>query len=181
MSDEKTLKKFNEIKSYAFKDFRMFGYSDVSLDKEFLCWNIKDGNVNHLKDSIWFFFNRLISEFPRNFQTQAQIYWSMAVFDYKYGNGKVVDMMKELSADARVNHFRSVHAKDRIITVDVVVVCGNRCEACMEDKDKRYDLIEIFKSHPLPHKNCTCAGIGCTCMLSLSPRKDEHGLFILDI
>ena len=56
------LKKFKEIKSYAFKDFRMFGYSDVSLDKEFLCWNIKDGNVNHLNDSIWFFFNRLISE-----------------------------------------------------------------------------------------------------------------------
>lgn len=181
MGVKKFLSEFEKIKKYAFDDFTVFGYSEQQIEKEFLSWNIKEDNVNNLKDSIWFFFNRLISEFFHDFQKQAQIYWSMAVFDYKYGNGKVVNMMKELSADARVNHFRSVHAKDRIITVDVVVVCGNRCEACMEDKDKRYDLIEIFKSHPLPHKNCTCAGIGCTCILSLSPKNDENGLFILDL
>lgn len=182
MSDDKNLKKFQTIKSYAFNDFSSYGYEEDILEKEFLSWNIKDGNLNHLKDSIWHFFNRLISEFSRDFQTQAQIYWSMAVFDYKYGNGKMVNMMKKSSADAKIHHYESTTDSNGIITYNLVIIVGkDACAVCKADDGRKFEINDLVKSNPLPHKNCTCAGFGCTCMLGAVAKRDNNGDLIFNL
>lgn len=182
MDDRKILKDFQRIKSFAFKDFAGFGYPDEQLEKEFLSWNIKDGNVNHLKDSIWFFYNRLISEFPRDFRMQSQIYWDMAIFDFQYGNRKTVDMMKKLSADAKIKYFESTHKDHNILQYEGrILVSKNSCAVCMEDADKKFTVTQLFQSHPLPHENCTCAGIGCTCMVAFEARRNNGGKLIFNL
>ena len=182
MGTKKVINEFERIKKDAFDDFAMFGYSEQQIEKEFLSWNIQDDNLNQLKDSIWFFFNRLISEFPRDFQKQAQIYWSMAVFDYKYGNGKTVDMMKKLSADARIFHFESTQKDNNIFQYEGrISVSKDSCAVCLEDKERKFDVKELFQSHPLPHKDCTCSGIGCTCSIGFAGKRDVNGNLIYNL
>ena len=107
MEDKKIIKIFQSIKRISFGSLICSGYPEELLEKDFSTCKINEANINALKNFIWSSFNKLISLFTRDFQRQAQIYWSVAIFYYKYGRGKVIWNCKKFSSDCRIHHFKS--------------------------------------------------------------------------
>ncbi|SFH92373.1 hypothetical protein [Halpernia frigidisoli] len=178
--EDKVLKKFQTVKNEAFKDFESLGHSKKFIDIEYLAAKIAEGNLISLKDFIWHFYNKSILIFSRDFQKQAYNYWSMAVFDFRHEKKERVSKMKELSINARILDFQS--KTSTINDYEVVInVSDNSCGVCLADRSKIYEVSKFLTEYTLPHRNCTCKGIGCTCMLSFVPKKNADGSFILNL
>lgn len=177
---EKDLKKFNRLKSKYFSKLVSLNYPKEILDKEYLQCDITEGNLHRLKDFIWSSFNTAIYLNRKRFQFQSFTYLNMAEFNMNEEDGKMVEELKKLSADSLVNDFLS---KDNSIIPyeGSISVREDACSVCKVDKNKKFDVQELIKRHPLPHKNCTCSGMGCNCRLVFSAKRDEDGKLILNL
>lgn len=115
-----------------------------------------------------------------DFHKHSMIYWSMAIFDYKRGDGGLVDILKKQSIDARIRGYLEEIKKFRNHKLELqlkILAPKDACEVCRQDDEKLYDFKYFETLNPLPHKGCTCIGFGCSCTI-ISTNKDTFDEFL---
>ena len=171
MDDQKKLEKvFNRMKKKTFLTLSQLGVSIDELERDFAIYFVPVGNINALKDFIWGQFNKHLARHPTDSQKQYLIYKSMAYFDYDYSDGKrVLELkiqamraFKDSEKNSGINEYR--HAQ--------ILSYPTNCPVCWGDNEKIYELDEYFSTDILPHKNCTCEGFGCACIV-IFPRNGK--------
>lgn len=172
----KEIKEFNKIKNESFRDLIQLGYQEADLNKSFADNNILEGQTNKLKDFIWHSYQALLFENSKDFEMQSRIHWSMAVYSFKFEKGKNLDQLKSLSHLAKLNYFEAIDLGSDIES-GVIIISG-KCEICQKDKDKIFSVKELRQNSVIPHLNCNCTGIGCTCMYGYKALRDSKGRLI---
>lgn len=163
MDEQKKLEKeFSLVKKETFLLLMNLGIQEDKLENNFKSSNAFNGNVGALKDFVWGQFNKHISENSDNWDLQSRIYESMVHFRYKYESVKDVSA-KKLAMDAFKNSNEHLLERSDINIKAQIVSFHTSCPVCYADNLRLIDLEEFFSTDIIPHKNCTCPGMGCSC------------------
>ncbi|MBW8361141.1 MAG: hypothetical protein K0M56_03005 [Kaistella sp.] len=184
MDDQKKLEKeFNQIKKATFLKLQQLGVPNDELELDFGDYNVAKFNLRALLDFVWSQFNKHILRQESNFDAQSRTYFEMAIFRFKYENGKGVFELKKQSVEAKKQSYELMLNHNHALDMNVVIITAkDSCAVCMNDQGRCIALKDFLHMNILPHENCTCEGFGCTCSFGVKANRDaEENLIWKDL
>lgn len=101
------------------------------------------------RDTTWAIFNQLLSKKMGNFHAMQMIYYKMAWFL----NDEKRDFTVILGLVAKMQLMD--YKKSSIVKKVSIIPCGNSCDPCKGQNDKKIRIDVALEEMPLPCKDCT--------------------------
>ncbi|WP_312820238.1 hypothetical protein [Kaistella carnis] len=148
------------------------------LEKDYVNYPVTFGNIKQLQDFIWFQFQKNVERHCNNFEVQHQTFLAMVEFKVVFENKTDNYHIKKLANDAFKMSHQNTFAINGFMMEAVISAHKNSCPTCLIDDGRVLSETEFFTNDVLPHKDCTCPGIGCICVFGFRGVRDQTGQLI---
>lgn len=166
-----------------FKEIMSTLINDYSFDKKYLENELnkrvieKGDNKNTYSDFFWECLNVLLEHFKTNTQVDKQTsYWLikniyLMMYKVKYeireNTTPITIMLHQLELDTRIES-----SKGGIFEEDIIFICKNACDYCLQFDGTRIPIETIKIQFPIDYRKCLNKW-GCSFIFSSIPRRDN--------